>query len=138
MLADLRRRLELARYPVDAGNRDRYYGVDKEYLVELVDHWIERFDWRTAEARINAEFEQYDVTVDGVPIHFMRKPSAAPDAPKLILSHGWPWTDLMYGKVAGPLADPGATAAIRPRRSTSSSDAARLGLLHPRCRTTLT
>jgi microsomal epoxide hydrolase len=38
----------------------------------------------------------------------MRKPSANPDAPKLIMSHGWPWTDLMYSKVAGPLADPGA------------------------------
>jgi hypothetical protein len=39
VLIDLRRRLELTRFPVDAGNEDWYYGVNRAYLAELVDYW---------------------------------------------------------------------------------------------------
>src|SRR3954463_2557730 len=39
VLADLQRRLELTRWPVDAGNEDWYYGVNRAYLQELVDYW---------------------------------------------------------------------------------------------------
>ncbi|WP_121712111.1 epoxide hydrolase family protein [Streptomyces sp. E5N91] len=111
VLDDLRRRLRATRYPVDAGNKDWYYGVERSYLTELVDYWIDGYDWRRAEARLNSDYEQYDVVVDGVPVHFMRKPGVGPDPTPLILSHGWPWTDLMFDKVAGPLADPGAHGA---------------------------
>jgi microsomal epoxide hydrolase len=91
VLADLRQRLALTRWPVDAGNRDWYYGVDRGYLQELVDYWRTDYDWRTAEAAINA-YEHYRVEVDGVPVHFMRRPGEGPAPTPLILTHGWPWT----------------------------------------------
>ncbi|MGQ4387735.1 epoxide hydrolase family protein [Streptomyces sp. SAS_270] len=107
VLDDLRTRLRLTRLPVDAGNEDGYYGVRSSYLKELVDHWLHGYDWRKAEAAINA-YEHYRVTVDGVPVHFMRKPGVGPDPVPLILSHGWPWTFWHWSKVIDPLADPAA------------------------------
>ena len=107
VLADLRQRLALTRWPVDAGNEDCYYGVNRAYLQELVEYWRNDYDWRTAETTINA-YEHYHVDVDGVPIHFMRRPGVGPDPTPLILTHGWPWTFWHWSKVVDPLADPAA------------------------------
>lgn len=106
-LDDLRRRLRATRWPIDADNADGYYGVRREYLWELVDYWIDGFDWRAAERRINA-YEHYRVEVDGMPVHFMRKPGVGPAPVPLILSHGWPWTFWHWSKVIDALADPAA------------------------------
>ncbi|NYI03795.1 epoxide hydrolase family protein [Allostreptomyces psammosilenae] len=107
VLADLRRRLESVRWPDVAADDGWSYGVNRAYLRELVDHWRTGFDWRAAEARINA-YEHYRVEVEGVPVHFMRRPGVGPDPVPLILTHGWPWTFWHWSKVVDPLADPGA------------------------------
>ncbi|WP_460699302.1 epoxide hydrolase family protein [Nocardia thraciensis] len=107
VLDDLRQRLALTRWPEDAGNEDWYYGVNRAYLQGLVDYWRTEYDWRAAEARINA-YPHYRVEIDGVPIHFMRRPGAGANPTPLILTHGWPWTFWHWSKVVDPLADPGA------------------------------
>jgi len=107
VLDDLRARLELTRWPDDAGNDDWSYGVGRVYLQELADYWLHQYDWREAEAAINA-YEHYQVHVDGVPVHFLRKPGVGPAPTPLILSHGWPWTFWHWSKVIDQLADPGA------------------------------
>lgn len=107
VLADLQHRLRNTRWPMDAGNEDGYYGVNRHYLEGLVRYWIEEFDWRKAERAIN-RYEHYHVHVDGVMVHFMRKPGVGPHPVPLILSHGWPWTFWHWSKVIDPLADPGA------------------------------
>ncbi|WP_182880124.1 epoxide hydrolase family protein [Microbispora sp. H10949] len=107
VLDDLRRRLELTRLPDDVGNDDWRYGVNGAYLRELVAYWRDGYDWRAAEAAINA-YEHYQVEIDGVPVHFMRRPGAGPTPTPLILTHGWPWTFWHWSKVIDPLADPGA------------------------------
>lgn len=106
-LADLKRRLASTRWPLDAGNEDGFYGVRREYLEELVRYWIDEFDWRRAERAINA-YEHYKTDVDGVPVHFMRRPGAGLNPTPLILSHGWPWTFWHWSKVVDRLADPAA------------------------------
>ncbi|MFF0311373.1 epoxide hydrolase family protein [Streptosporangium sp. NPDC004379] len=107
VLDDLRARLVLRRSPVDEGNEDWFYGVPDGYLRELVAYWRDGYDWRVAEAAINAH-EHYEVSVAGVPVHFMRKAGRGPRPIPLILTHGWPWTFWHWSKVIGPLADPGA------------------------------
>jgi len=92
---------------MDAGNDDWYYGVGQAYLKELVDYWIDGYSWRKAEAAINA-YEQYQIRVNGVPIHFMRKAGAGANPTPLILTHGWPWTFWHWSKVIDPLANPAA------------------------------
>ncbi|GIP31633.1 epoxide hydrolase family protein [Paenibacillus sp. J2TS4] len=107
VLIDLHNRLQSTRWPLDAGNADWFYGVSRNYLEELVDYWVNEFDWRKAEKVINA-YEHYKVHVDGIPVHFMRKPGVGPDPVPLILSHGWPWTFWHWSKVMDSLADPGS------------------------------
>jgi hypothetical protein len=153
LLADLRTRLKSIRWPLDAGNDDGYYGVSRSYLEGLVDYWINEFDWRKSEAAINV-YEHYKVNVDGVPVHFMRKPGVGPNPIPLILTHGWPWTFWHWSKVIDPLADPGAslndgqdgatmteTSKMSFRRMTSLHMRQSLGLItpsKPRCATTRT
>ncbi|TCM46077.1 epoxide hydrolase family protein [Kribbella sp. VKM Ac-2568] len=106
-LDDLRARLELTRWPDDVGNDDWFYGVGRTYLQELAEYWLHQYDWRKAEAAINA-YEHYQVHVDGVPVHFLRKPGVGPAPTPLILSHGWPWTFWHWSRVIDKLADPAA------------------------------
>jgi pimeloyl-ACP methyl ester carboxylesterase len=106
-LTDLTTRLKATRWPLDAGNSDWFYGVAKTYLQELVDYWIDGYDWRKAEAAINA-YEQYQIQINGVPVHFMRKAGVGANPTPLILTHGWPWTFWHWSKVIDPLANPAA------------------------------
>ncbi|MFC8126959.1 epoxide hydrolase family protein [Streptomyces sp. NPDC057302] len=107
VLDDLRARLRLTRWPDDVGNEDGYYGVRRGYLQELAEYWLHQYDWRKAEAAINS-YEHYRVSVDGVPVHFMRRPGVGPAPTPLILTHGWPWTFWHWSKVVDRLADPAA------------------------------
>jgi pimeloyl-ACP methyl ester carboxylesterase len=104
-LADLTRRLKATRWASDPHNEDELFGISTSYLKELVDYWIDGFDWRAAERTLN-EFSHHRVQVDGVPVHFIREPGKGPAPIPLILSHGWPWTFWFWSKVIRPLADP--------------------------------
>jgi microsomal epoxide hydrolase len=137
VLTDLRQRLELTRWPEDAGNEDWFYGVHRGYLQELIDYWRSDYDWRTAEAAINA-YEHYRVEVEGVPVHFMRRAGVGPTPTPLILTHGWPWTFWHWSKVIDPLADPGSYGGD-PAEAFEVIVPSVPGLgSRPRCRTTRT
>jgi microsomal epoxide hydrolase len=107
VLDDLRRRLLGTRFADDAGNDDGYYGLNGAYLRDLVHCWATDYDWRRAEAAMN-RYEHFRASVDGVPVHFLRRRGVGPDPTPLILTHGWPWTFWHWRKVIDPLADPGA------------------------------
>jgi len=105
-LDDLQDRLARTRFAPDHHNEDWRYGVPTEELRRWVGAW-RAFDWRAAEARINA-FDHYRVEIDGVPIHFIHRPGRGPKPVPLVLTHGWPWTFWDWNATIGPLADPGA------------------------------
>ncbi len=107
VLEDLQRRLVNARLPQDFANDDWGYGVNGAYLRELVDYWIEGYDWRAVEREINA-FANYRTEIQGVPIHFIHERGKGPDPKPLILSHGWPWCFWDFHELIGPLTDPAA------------------------------
>jgi pimeloyl-ACP methyl ester carboxylesterase len=105
VLEDLRRRLENVRWPDDVGNEDWRYGAQRDYLEELVAYWLESYDWRAEERRINS-YANFKTTIDDVPIHFIYERGKGPDPIPLILSHGWPWTFWDFEELIGPLTDP--------------------------------
>ena len=107
MLSDLRERLRRARWAPDFGNDDWRYGTNEAVLRELVDRWVDGFDWRAQEATMN-EWPQWRVELDGIPIHFFHVRGEGPAPLPLVLSHGWPWTYWDYRDVIGPLTNPGA------------------------------
>lgn len=107
-LADLRERLERTRFPQDFGNDDWRYGYNTSYHRELVRYWLDEYDWRDVERRMN-QLPQFTVDLMGVPLHFVHVSGKGknPSVP-LLLHHGWPWTFWDVRKVIGPLTDPAA------------------------------
>ena len=104
---DLRRRLALTRWPDQETVTDRSQGVQLATMKELVSYWQTDYDWRKAEAKLNA-LPQFMTRIDGVDIHFIHVRSRHPNALPLIMTHGWPGSVLELLKVIGPLTDPTA------------------------------
>ena len=59
-LLDLRRRIAATRWPDKETVSDRSQGVQLAKLQELVRHWGTDYDWRKAEAKLNALPQFYD------------------------------------------------------------------------------
>src|SRR5262245_56702906 len=106
-LDDLRRRLVDARFAPEFENADWRYGTSGEYLRELVAYWRSGYDWRAHERAMNAH-PQFQVPIEGIPIHFLHVEGRGPRPLPLLLTHGWPWTFWDFAKVIGPLSDPAA------------------------------
>ena len=106
-LADLRQRLEATRWPDKETVADRSQGVQLARLQELVRYWATDYDWRKAEAKLNA-FPQFVTTIDGADIHFIYVKSRHPNALPVLITHGWPGSVFEQIKLIGPLTDPTA------------------------------
>jgi epoxide hydrolase len=106
-LDDLAARLSSTRFPDELSDVGWSYGVPLDYVRELVDHWLNGYDWRAHEARIN-EHPQFVTTIDGEQVHFLHVQSPEPDALPLIATHGWPMSVVEYLDLIGPLTDPRA------------------------------
>ncbi|WP_413755710.1 epoxide hydrolase family protein [Streptomyces sp. MMBL 11-3] len=106
-LDDLHARLDRTRWPDELPGVGWEYGVPRTYLRELVEYWRHSYDWRAAEARLNA-WPQFTTVVDGATIHFAHIRSPEPDATALLMTHGWPGSVAEFLDVAGPLTDPRA------------------------------
>lgn len=63
--------------------------VPQGYLRELARHWRHEYDWRAAEARLNA-WPQFTTTIDGATVHSAHVRSPEPDATPLAITQGWP------------------------------------------------
>jgi hypothetical protein len=85
----LRRRVAATRWPSPELATDRSQGVQLVRLQALVRHWMSEYDWRMAEANLNA-LPQFTTEIDGVDIHFIHVKSPHENALPLIMTHGWP------------------------------------------------
>jgi pimeloyl-ACP methyl ester carboxylesterase len=106
-LVELRRRLEATRWPSRELVEDRSQGVQLATLKELVRFWATDYNWRKAEARLNAH-PQFVTTIDGVDIHFIHVKSRHPNALPMIITHGWPGSVIELLDVIDPLTNPTA------------------------------
>src|SRR5215472_5176724 len=106
-VVDLRRRIVATRWPDRETVNDQSQGVQLAKLEKLVRYWGTDYDWRKAEAKLNA-LPQFVTTIDGVDIHFIHVKSRHPNALPVIITHGWPGSVIEQLKVIGPLTDPTA------------------------------
>lgn len=104
-LVDLRRRIAATRWPDNETVPDRSQGARLADLQELVRYWGNGYDWRKAEAKLNA-LPQFITEIDGVDIHFIHVRSRHPNAMPLIVTHGWPGSVFEQIKLVAPLTDP--------------------------------
>jgi pimeloyl-ACP methyl ester carboxylesterase len=106
-LDELRRRITATRWPGKELADDRSQGVQLATLQELSRYWTMDYDWRKAEARLNA-LPQFTTEIDGVEIHFIHVRSEHENALPLIMTHGWPGSVIELLETIGPLTDPTA------------------------------
>jgi epoxide hydrolase len=104
-LDDLRQRLRRTRWPEPETVDDWSQGIPLAYVRQLCEYWLDRYDWRATEARLN-RLPQFVTEIDGVDIHFLHARSAEQGALPLVITHGWPGSLVEFLKVIGPLTDP--------------------------------
>src|SRR4029453_4726856 len=106
-LAELRRRIDATRWPSKELVDDRSQGVQLTTLQELARYWTTDYDWRRAEAKLNA-LPQFTTEIDGVVIHFIHVKSRHENALPLIMTHGWPGSVIELLETVGPRTHPTA------------------------------
>jgi pimeloyl-ACP methyl ester carboxylesterase len=106
-LTDMRHRILATRWPEKETVADQSQGVPLATMRTLARYWATDYDWRKAEAKLNA-LPQFVTTIDGLDIHFIHVRSRHPNALPLIINHGWPGSIIEQLKLLGPLTDPTA------------------------------
>ena len=109
-LDDLAERLRRVQWPSELPGVGDAYGVPNARVRDLAAYWLDGFDWRAVEARLNS-YPQFVTEIGGEDIHFLHVRSARPDATPLVLTHGWPGSVIEYLDVIEPLTDPADPAA---------------------------
>ena len=107
VLTDLRERLKRTRWPDEIPGSGWDYGSNLAYVKELVDYWIEEFDWRKQEEVING-YSQFIDEVDGLDVHYIHERGKGPDPLPLLLIHGWPGSIVEFLDFIPLLTDPAA------------------------------
>ena len=104
-LVDLRRRIKATQWPEKEQVRDESQGVQLATMQKLARYWATEYDWRKAEAKINA-VPNFITEIDGLDIHFIHVKSKEKNAMPMIITHGWPGSFIEQMKVIAPLTDP--------------------------------
>jgi len=109
-LVDLRRRILAAKWPDRETVTDESQGVPLAMIQELARYWATDYDWRKAEAKLNA-LPQFITEIDGLDTHFIHARSKHENALPLIVNHGWPGSIIEQLKIIEPLTNPTAHGA---------------------------
>src|SRR6266576_1969942 len=104
-IADQRRRIAATRWPSKELVDERSQGVQLAAAQALARYWLDEYDFRRVEARLN-DLPQFTTEIDGVDIHFIQVRSQHEDALPLIMTHGWPGSVIELLDSIGPLTDP--------------------------------
>lgn len=106
-IADLHDRLRASRWPNEPAAAGWQFGSNLGYMRALAEHWLNRYDWRRLEERLNA-LDNYRVPLDGLDLHFVRASAGRADAVPVLLCHGWPSSFMEFLQIMPLLADPRA------------------------------
>ena len=99
---NLHARLDAVRLPSRTDNNSDH-GISSGLLDQILREWRD-YDWKPAEERLNS-YDQYLGQLDGVDVHFFHIRSKTPNAPAILLCHGWPDSFLRYAKLFGEMPD---------------------------------
>jgi microsomal epoxide hydrolase len=81
------------------------YGANLDFMRALCAYWVDGYDWRRAEAALNA-FPQFTAPVGDIDLHFYHVVGSGPSPKPLILSHGWPGSVFEFLHIIDKLAHP--------------------------------
>jgi pimeloyl-ACP methyl ester carboxylesterase len=106
-LGELRGRVAATRWPDKELVADSSQGVQSALMRELARYWVEDYDWRAVERKLN-DLPMFLTEIDQLDIHFIHVRSRHEGAMPLIITHGWPGSVIEMLEVIGPLTDPTA------------------------------
>ena len=106
-LRDLELRLKQTLWPDEVVAEPWRYGPPVAYMKGFIEHWLEHYDWRTHEARLNS-FPQFLAQIGEHRIHFIHEAGRGPAPLPLVLTHGWPGSFVEMLKIIPLLTDPAA------------------------------
>ncbi len=81
------------------------YGTNLDYMKEISKYWIEKYDWKKTEKKIN-KFKNFTANIDGIDIHFIYEKGSGSNPKTLLLSHGWPGSIVEFLLIIDQLAHP--------------------------------
>ena len=81
------------------------YGTNLDYMKEFSKYWIEKFNWRKTEEKIN-KFKNFKTNIDGIDSHFIHEKGSGKNPKPLLLSHGWPGSIVEFLQIFNQLAHP--------------------------------
>jgi pimeloyl-ACP methyl ester carboxylesterase len=85
-------------------------GVGKADLRRLVSYWLDSFDWRAEERRLN-HLAHFTTEIEGQPIHFIHAVGDG-SKPPLMLIHGWPGSFIEFEQLIAPLVADGHDVVV--------------------------
>ena len=88
--------------PKDGGWK---YGTNLDYMKEISDYWVNKFDWKKHEDQIN-KFGNFITRVNNIDIHFIKEKGSGSNPMPLILMHGWPGSIIEFLHIIEKLAHP--------------------------------
>jgi pimeloyl-ACP methyl ester carboxylesterase len=77
-------------------------------MKELAAYWTTRYDWRKAEAKLNAH-PQFIAQIDGFDIHHYHVRGQGPRPFPIVLTHGWPGSVVEFQDAIDLLTNPAAS-----------------------------
>jgi microsomal epoxide hydrolase len=102
---DLLRRLDQTLWPDEVNDEESSYGIGRAYMRALTAYWREGFDWRAAEARLDA-LPNFLLELDGLDLHFIHARSPHAEATPLLITHGWPGSIVEFLDLIPRLTEP--------------------------------
>ena len=81
------------------------YGTNLDYMKEISNYWVNKFNWRKMEEKIN-KFQNFKTNIDGIDIHFIHEKGSGSNPKPLLLSHGWPGSILEFLHIIDQLTHP--------------------------------
>lgn len=109
-LSTIRRKVEVYDWSqlADAGGWSA--GVGGNDLKRLVIYWLDTYDWRKVEQRLN-RLPNFKIDVEGEGIHFLHAKGDGTRPPVLLL-HGWPGSYLEFERLIYPLVEDGHDVVV--------------------------
>jgi pimeloyl-ACP methyl ester carboxylesterase len=105
VLDDMRARIRYTRLPETAPDEPWTQGTDRHWLEDLLGYWVDEFDWRAAERKLN-RFAHYRARIGDAAVHFVHERARSGEGIPLILGHGWPSSFAELLPLVSLLTDP--------------------------------
>ncbi len=81
------------------------YGTNLDYMKEISKYWVNDFNWRKYEDKIN-KFSNFRTKVDNIDIHFIKEKGSGSNPMPLLIMHGWPGSIIEFLHIIEKLAHP--------------------------------